>query len=162
MREFSISAGGITVAGTTTLIFVNPAAAPSVNIEFLRYWIGQSANATSAQQRVQLVTQVTAFPTLTSATPVKLKPADPNASVIIGGTAGAAGTAGTNASAEGAGTKTVVWEDAFNVLNGWLHVPTPPEARVMPAGSTSGQGLYLPVAPTTLTNWAFGEVYREC
>jgi hypothetical protein len=161
MREFSISSAGITVAGATTLIFVNPAAAPSVNLEFLRFWVGQSANATSAQQRIQLETQVTAFPTLTSATPVKLKPADPNASVITGGTAGAAGTAGVNASAEGAGTKTTVLEDAFNVLNGWLHVPTPPESRIMPAGSTSGQGLFFPVAPSTLTNWAFGLIFRE-
>jgi hypothetical protein len=32
--------------GATTLIFVNPKAAPNFNLEFLRYWIGQSANAT--------------------------------------------------------------------------------------------------------------------
>lgn len=161
MREFSISAGGITVSGVTTLIFLNPPAAPSVNIEFLRYWISQSANATSAQQRVQLVTQVTGFPTVTSATPAKLKPADPNASVITGGTAGAVGTAGTNATNEGTGAKTAVWDDAFNVLNGWLSIPTPPESRIIPAGLTSGQGLYFPVAPATLTNWAFGLVFRE-
>jgi len=161
MREFSISSGGVTVAGTTTLIFVNPAAAPSVNLEFLRFWVGQTANATSAQQRIQLETQASVFPTLTAATPTKLKPADPNASVITGGTAGAAGTAGINASAEGAGTKTTVWEDAFNVLNGWLHVPTPAETRIMPAGFTQGLGLYFPVAPATLTGWAFGEVFRE-
>lgn len=161
MREFSISTGGSTIAGATTLVFVNPAAAPNPNIEFLRFWVGQSANATSAQQRVQIETQVTAFPTLTSATPVKLKPADPNASVIVGGTAGAAGTSGINATVEGAGTKTAVWDDAFNVLNGWLHVPTPPETRIMPAGSVSGMGLFLPVAPATLTNWSFGLVFRE-
>lgn len=161
MREFSISAAGQTVVGATTLIFVNPAAAPSVNLEFLRFWIGQSANATSAQQRVQLVTQVTAFPTLVSSTPVKLKPSDPNASVITGGTAGAAGTSGINASAEGAGTKTPVWDDGFNVLNGWLHVPTPGETRVMPVGFAQGLGMFFPVAPATLTNWAFGTVFRE-
>jgi hypothetical protein len=160
-REFKISAGGVTVAGATTLIFLNPKAAPNFNIEFLRFWIGQSANATSAQQRVQLETQVTAFPTLTSATPASLKLADPNASIITGGTAGAAGTAGTNASAEGAGTKTAVHDDTFNVLNGWLHVPTPPETIITPSGLASGLGLFLPVAPTTLTNWAFGETFRE-
>lgn len=161
MREFSISAGGVSVLGATTLVFVNPPAAPNVNLEFLRFWVGQSANATSAQQRIQLETQVTVYPTLTAATPTKLKPADPNASVITGGTAGAAGTAGTNASAEGAGAKTAAWEDAFNVLNGWLHVPTPAETRVMPAGFASGLGLFFPVAPATLTNWAFGLVFRE-
>jgi hypothetical protein len=161
MREFSVSTGGITVSGVTTLIFLNPPAAPNINVEFLRYWVGQSANATSAQQRIQLVTQVTAFPTLTAATPVKLKFADPNVSVLVGSTNGFPATSGTNATNEGAGTKTAVWDDAFNVLNGWLHVPTPPETRIMPAGSTSGQGLYFPVAPGTLTNWSFGLIYRE-
>ena len=160
MNEYVVSDAGITVAGATTLVFINPIAAPNVNLEFLRAWVGQSANATSAQQRVELETQVTAFPTLTSATPAKLKRASA-VSVIIGGTAGAAGTAGTNASAEGAGAKTSVWEDVFNVLNGWLWVPTPKDTIVMPAGSASGLGLFLPVAPATLTNWAFGTVYAE-
>ena len=161
MREFSVSTGGVTVVGASTLIFINPAAAPNPNLEFLRFWVGQSANATSAQQRIQLESQVTAFPTLTGATPVKMKPSDPNASVIVSGTAGAAGTAGINASAEGAGAKTTLWDDAFNVLNGWLHVPTPPETRIMPAGYAQGLGLFFPVAPATLTNWAFGCVFRD-
>ena len=159
-REFSISDGGVTIAGATTLAFVNPAAAPNINLEILRLWVGQSANATSAQQRVQSETQVTAFPTLTSATPAKLKRAEA-VSTITGGTAGAAGTAGTNASAEGAGAKTAIFHDAFNVLNGYLWVPTPREIIVMPAGSTSGFGLFLPVAPGTLTNWSFGINFGE-
>lgn len=159
-REYTISSGGVTVAGATTLIFLNPAAAPSSAIEILRLWIGQSANASSAQQRVQVVTQVTAFPTLTAATPRPHKHND-SASIIAGGTAGAAGTCGINASAEGAGTKTVKFEDSFNVLNGWLWVPTPKETIVMPAGSLSGIGLYLPVAPATLTNWSFGLTFAE-
>src|SRR5207244_3459321 len=154
MREFAIAAAGITVAGATTLIFVNPPAAPNPVLEFLRFWVSQSASATSAQQRVQLETQVTAFPTLTSATPAKLKKADPNASVITGNTTGAAGTSGINASAENGGAKTAFVDDAFNVLNGWLHVPTPPETITMPPGLASGLGLFLPVAPATLTNWA--------
>jgi len=161
MREFSISAGGITVAGATTLIFVNPPAAPNPTLEFLRFWVGQSANATSAQQRVQIETQASVFPTLTSATPQKVKKSDPNASVIVGGTAGAAGTSGINASAEGAGSKTALMDDAFNVLNGWLYVPTPDEIPSLPAGLTQGLGLFLPVAPATLTNWAFGTTFRE-
>lgn len=160
MNEFAVSGENLTVAGATTLVFINPAAAPNVNLEIMRCWIGQSANATSAQQRVQLETQVSAFPTLTSATPAKLKRAGA-ASVITGGTAGAAGTAGVNASAEGAGAKTSIFGDAFNVLNGWLWVPTPREVIVMPAGSTSGFGLFLPTAPATLTGWTFGVTYAE-
>ena len=154
-HEYSVGGAGLTIAGATTLSFINPAAAPNVNIEIIRAWAGQSANATSAQQRVQLETQVTAFPTLTSKTPEKLKRAEA-VSIITGGTAGAAGTSGINASAEGAGAKTAIFDDAFNVLNGYLWVPTPNETIVMPAGSASGFGLFFPVAPATLTNWTWG------
>ena len=162
MREFSVGGDGLTLANqAVTLVFVNPAAAPSVNLEILRLWASQSGTATSAMQRVEAETQVTAFPTLVSATPRKLKPADPNASVIAGGTAGAAGTSGINASAEGAGTKTVMFGDNFNNLNGYLWVPTPRETIVMPAGSASGFGLFLPAAPGSLTNWATGLNFGE-
>ena len=160
-REYVLSAGGITVANqAVTLAFLNPAAGPGPSIEILRVWISQSANATSAQQRVQLVTQVTAFPTLTSQAPKTLKLGDP-ASSITGGTAGAAGTSGINASAEGAGTKTARIEDSFNVLNGYLWLPGPSETIILQAGSASGFGVFLPVAPATLTNWAFGVTFRE-
>jgi len=158
-RQYSVADAGITLANAAvTLAFVNPGTSRS--LEFLRAWVGQSANATSAQQRVQLSTQVTAFPTLTSTTPAKLTLSDPS-SVITGGTAGAAGTSGTNASAEGAGGKTVIWPDAFNVLNGWLWVPTPKEVVVLNASAAAGLGLHLPVAAATLTNWAFGLVFGE-
>ena len=162
-REFVISPSNVTVANAAvTLVFINPAAAPNFNIEILRCWVSQSANATSAQQRVQLTTQVTAFPTLTTFTPAKLNKADPNVSIIVGGTAGAAGTCGVNASAEGAGGKTVILEDAFNVLNGWLWVPTPAETIIETAQATAhGFGLVFPAAPTSLTNWNAGMVVRE-
>lgn len=161
MREFTISIGAQTVVGSTTLVNVNPSAAPSVNIEFLRYWVGQSANATSAQQRITLATQVTSFPTLVAFTPVKLKPSDPNASVITGNTTGAAGQCGVNASAENGGALTLAHEDAFNVLNGWLMVPTPAETRIMPAGSLSSQSLKFPIIPVTASGWVFGLTFRE-
>jgi len=169
MREFSISSQsattttGLSVAGATTLLFLNPAGAPNPNIEFLRFSVGQAANATSAQQRIQLVSQASVFPTLVSATPRPLKLSDPNASVIAGGTAGAAGTCGINASAEGAGSKTprADIDDTFNVLNGYLFVPTPAETLIVPAGYTSGIGLWFPTAPTTLTGWNWTGTFRE-
>ena len=165
MREFAISFDNLACAGTFTLIFVQPATAPNCNLEFLRYWVGQSANATSAQQRIEIDTQVSSWPTaMTSATVNKLKPADPNASIITGASSPALGQAGIVLSAnqvEGAGAKTIVWNDAFNVLNGWLHVPTPPETRVLPASLTSGQGLFFPTVPATTTGWAAGLCFRE-
>lgn len=169
MREFSISLGGATIAGVAdaAILFLNPPTAPNPNIEFLRYWVGQSANATSAQQRVSINTQVSAWPTtnVTVASVVKLKPSDPNASVITGTTSGAPGSAHVNGQTSSGGALTLAWADAFNVLNGWLMVPTPPETRVMPAGSTATSGsavsLTFPVTAATLTNWSAGWVFRE-
>lgn len=161
-REFSVGGDGLTLANqAVTLVFVNPAGAPKPNLQFMRAWASQQGSAVSAQQRVQVETQATAFPTLVSATPKALKPADTNASFITGGTAGAAGTAGINASAEGAGTKTPIFGDNFNVLNGYLWVATPPEMIVMPAGYAQGLGLFLPAAAASLSNWACGMNYGE-
>ena len=150
----------VTVTGAVDLAqaFVNPGT--TCSLEFLRAWISQAANATSAQQSVALRTQVTAFPTLTSATPRKLKLLDPT-SQITGGTAGAAGTAGVNASVAGAGAKAEVIDDNFNVLNGWLWVPTPRETIIMNASAASGFGIYFPIQPTTLTSWSCGLTYGE-
>lgn len=153
---YTLASAGITLANqAVTLTFINPAAAPNVDLIFKRFWISQSNNMAATQQRVQLNTQVTAFPTLTSATPAKLYNSG-SASVITGGTSGAAGTSGINASAEGAGAKTIIWPDAFNVSNGWLLVLLPEELFKMGSGSANGIGMHLPVAATTLTNWAFG------
>ena len=131
---YTVPAVNITLANqAVTLIFINPGTTASLRV--LRAWASQAANATSAQQRVQLNTKVTVFPTLTSQTPAKTTSID-QASAITGGTAGAAGTAGINASAEGAGAKTVIIPDSFNVLNGYLWVPTPSEAFDHPAGAS--------------------------
>lgn len=158
-REYIVPAANITLANqAVTLVFVNPGS--TLTLEFFRAYAGQSGTATSAQQRVQLSTQVTAFPTLTSQAPEKLKLGDPS-SAITGGTAGAAGTSGINASAEGAGAKTVRYPDAFNVLNGWLWVPTPNETLMTNASASSGLGLHFPAAPSSLTGWNAGMVFRE-
>lgn len=158
-REYIVGGGGLTLANqAVTLVFLNPSA--TVGFEVLRAWAGQTGTATSAQQRSQFNTQVSAFPTLVSATPAKTKFGDP-ASGLAGATNGAAGTAGINASAEGAGTKTVVQSDTFNNLNGYLWVPTPRELFGMGAGIASGFGFHLPVAPGSLGNWQFGVTYGE-
>jgi hypothetical protein len=159
MREYNVIGGGITLANQpVTLVFIHPGTSAAIKI--LRAWISQTNSATAAMQRVQFVRQVTAFPTLTSATPQKIKEGDP-ASGITGGTAGAAGTCGINASAEGAGAKTVIMEDAFNTINGFLWVPTPDEQIICSPGSASGFGLFLPVAAASLSNWSFGVTFAE-
>jgi len=159
MREFALSANNVTVS-SNTLALVHAAAAVSCNLEILRAWAGQTGSTTSGQIRIQHVTQVTAFPTVTATTPVPLKQHD-QISRIISSTTGSAGTSGTNATAEGAGAKTVQWEDSFNNLNGYLWVPTPRETVVNPAGSASNYGIYLPTAPASLVNWSAGFNFAE-
>ncbi len=169
MREFTAASGAQTLAGgsTTSLIAFCPSSAlgsGAVNIECLRYWVGQYANATSAQQRVYIKTFGSSFPTTSSITPQKLKPADPNASILVGATYVSFAGIGTNASNENAGAVTNVHEDAFNVLNGWLYVPTPPETRIMaaPSVATGQPGMSLCLSTVvTGTNWAYGITYRE-
>jgi hypothetical protein len=162
MRQFITSEGSATITGSTTMVFLNPAAAPSVNIAMLRMWAGQSGSTTSAQQRIKLVSQVVGFPTgLTAVTPQKVKRHDPAVSVLIGTNTGAAASSGTNATGEGTGAQTAILDDAFNVLNGWLHVPTPSEVIVFPASSTSGFGMKFPTTPSSLTNWSFGVTFEE-
>lgn len=159
MREFALSANNVTVS-SNTIAYVNPANAVSCNIEILRAWLGQSGSTTSAQQRVQHSSQVSGYPTLAASTPAPLKRHD-QISRIVSSTNGAPGTSGTNATAEGAGAKTVIWEDAFNVLNGYLWVPTPRETIVFAASSSTGYGLYLPAAPSSTANWSGGINFAE-
>jgi hypothetical protein len=162
LGTYVVSGDNITVSAAPTLVAINPTAggATGRGIEILRCYVSQRANATSAQQGVQLGGKVTAFSTLVSATPAKTAPHD-DISVIVGNTTGAAGTAGINASAEGAGAYTVAVNDNFNVLNGWLWVPTPAETFVHNAGSTSAFAMKFSSTPGTLTGWSFGVVYRE-
>ena len=156
-KEYTVGGDGLTlVNAVVTLVTIHPAAAPSPMLNILRLWASQQGSATSAQQRIQAVTQPTTFPTVVSATPQSLRRSDTVASIIAGGTAGAAGTCGINASAEGAGAKTVMFGDNFNVLNGYLWVPTPREVIELTAGDASTFSLYLPAAAATLTNWAVG------
>lgn len=160
---YIIPAASVTVlnAAVTLIYFQVMTAAPVIAIDVLRAAVSQSAVATSAQQRIQLSTQVTAFPTLVSQAPVPVKSGYAT-SKITGGTAGAAGTSGINASAEGAGAKTVLLPDAFNVPNGYLWVPMPDEVFTeTPQATGHGFGLVFPAGPTTLTGWNAYLVFKE-
>lgn len=158
-RQYIVSAGGISVTNAaTTLVFINPASTQGFKV--LRAWAGQTGTATSAQYAMRHSTQVSAFPTLTSTTPSKIKFNDP-ASGITGNTTGAAGTCGTNASAEGAGTKSIIFNSTMNNLNGDLWVPTPDETIDLSAGISSGYGYGFLSAPGSLTGWQFGVTYAE-
>lgn len=161
-RTYTVSGSNLTVIANATLVFINPSA--NVGIRLVRAWAGQRGTLTSQNLGIQLSTQVTAFPTLVGATPAShhLGPGTPPISAIVSGTAGAAGTSGVNASAEGAGAKTIIIPDSFNNQNGWLYVPTPPDEPIeLAAGLASGLGLVLQGTPGTLSGWSFGITFIE-
>jgi len=157
-REYSITANGMTISAAKTLIFIN--VGTTRGIEILRFWVGQSGTTTGEMVRVQAITQVSAFPTLTSYTPLALKLGD-GASAITGGTTGAAGTCGVDSGAVGAGTKTVRFERSFYNLNGTEWLAGPHDSIVLAPSGTSGFGLYVPVSPTGTGGWNATLIYRE-
>ena len=62
---------------------------------------------------------------------------------------------------EQTGTITTIWDDSFNVLNGWLWVPTPRETLIFPPGCVSAFNLRFGSAPPVTANWSFGVAYVE-
>ena len=143
-KVYNLSGDNLTVLNAVvTLAFINPGST-GPDIKVVRIAVSQ-AGTIVLRQRVQIVTQPTTFPTLVSATPRPQSSAD-IASVITGNTTGAAGTCGVNASAEGAGAKTVCWPDAFDAMAGFLRVLTPAEYHEMNSGTAAGLGVYFPVA----------------
>lgn len=157
-REYTIDASNQTILGATTLIGIRPGTTTALQI--IRMWCSFNGVATSAQQRIAWGRQAAALATVVSATPGKITEGDP-ASQIVGGTALAAGTCGINASAEGAGVKTQLSSDTFNVLNGWLWVPTPNEVIVLSPSSASSFYLWFPTAPVVLSGWTAGVTFKE-
>lgn len=157
--HLSIVPGG--GAGTIcTLIHIQPLATGlGSHIKIKRLWISQDENATSAMVRVSWGWKATAFPTVTSVTPIGHNADAPTAG-IHGGTDGAAGHTGVNASAEGAGGLTTIATDAFNALNGWLWIPTP--AEEIEVGPGKSFSLCLPVSAATTAGWNCGLTFEEC
>lgn len=160
-REYTVSADAQTVVAAPQLTFLNPmaAGAAGVGFEVIRAWVSQRANATSAQQGVRLGSKASVFPTMVGATPAKTKIGDPVSGLVAG--TGAAGTAGVNSSANGAGTEIGIVPDNFNVLNGWTWVATPSETMQFMPGGLQGHFMQFTNTPATLTGWSFGVCFRE-
>lgn len=136
-RVYAVHMTAVSVSGAITLIQIKAGA--TVPLQLLRAEIGQSGSTTSAMQRVQVLRK-SAAATVTSFTPLKKGPTtDPSASA-----AGGTSATGTNASGEGTDGD-ILYGGAFNVLNGWLYLPTPKEYDFVDAASFIG--LKFPAAP---------------
>lgn len=158
-REYSFgTSGAVSFANqAVTLMWLSPPS--NATLEVLRVWINQQATTTLSQIRIQFVTQASAYPTLVAAAVRKLKFQDP-ASLLSGLVSGLSGV-GIAATTEGAGVKTVIFEDSFNNLNGFLWIPVPEERLTLPATISAGLGIHFPSAPGVLSGWTFGMNFRE-
>lgn len=161
MSVYSVVMANQTIIASSDMVIIHTQSTLSSggsNIRILRAWCSQNETETSQQLGIMLALQASAFGTYTSTTPA------PHfigglVSGIAGGTAGAEGTAGTDASANAAGTKTPIVYDGFNNLNGWLWVPTPEERIIVPLDTAIVLAMVGTAA--TLTGWNAGITYEE-
>lgn len=148
---YAVSMTAVSVSGAITLLQIK--AGTSRSVELIRATCNQSASTTSTMQRIQILRK-TAAATVTSFTPVKIGGGAPTADAV-GGTA----ATGTNASVEGTDGDILI-ADVFNIVNGWLWVPTPEERITIPAAGMVG--LKFPAAPgsalTVTAQFIFGEI----
>lgn len=147
---YSAKLQGTSVTAAITLVQVK---APTDSVlKLLRAWISNTDLETSNQLRAQILRK-SAAATVTSHTPAPTAVGMP-ASGAVGGTA----ATGVNASVEGTDS-TVLVDDGFNILNGFLWVPTPDEQIVVPPGGIIA--LKLASAPAGATVVSAGFVWDE-
>lgn len=161
MAVYSVTMQNQTIIADSEMVIIHTdstLATRGSTIRILRAWCGQGATETSDQLGIMLALQASAFGTYTSTTPTPHFVNGP-ASTIAGGTTGAEGTAGTDSSANAAGTRTPIIYDGFNNVAGWLWVPTPEERLIVPTDTAIV--LKIVGTPATLTNWSAGITYEE-
>ena len=158
---YTVSMTNQTIVADATLIILRAATAVTSRgsiLEVERVSVSQQGTSTSQQLGIILAQKASAFGTYTSTTPAPMVVGGP-ASGISGSTSGAAAGAGTDASAEGAGTVTTMLSEGFNNLNGYLWVPTPEERIIIPPDIAFI--VKLRGTPTTLTGWEAILTFRE-
>ena len=161
MAVYSVTMQNQTIVADATLVIIHTDSTLGTRgstIAVYRAWAGQQASETSDQLGIMIALKASAFGTYTSTTPTPHFVNGP-AATIVGGTAGAEATAGTDASAEGAGTVTPIIYDGFNNLNGWLWVPTPEERLIVP--TDTAVILKIVGTPAALGNWSAGITFEE-
>lgn len=150
---YTVTMASQTIIADSEMIIIRAATAYSSRasvLKILRMTCGQSGTTTSQQLAVRWGLKASAFGTYTSTTPAPVR-IGAVASAITGSTTNAASSSGTDASANGAGTLTVLGQEGFNNLNGWLWVATPDEQIIV--GPDLSFCLQLQGTPTTLTGW---------
>jgi hypothetical protein len=158
---YSVHMDNQTIIASGDLVIIRTAAAIGTRasmIKLLRAWCSQNETETQQQLGIQLALQASAFGTYSSMTPTP-HVVGGAASGITGSTSAAAASAGVDASANAAGTKTPLVYDGFSNLNGWLWVPTPEERIILPPDTAVV--LAMIGTATTLTGWNAGITFEE-
>lgn len=136
-----------TATHSTAITILQARAHATRPLVVIRVWLETAATVT-ASATIQILRQTTAGTMTTlSPGPLPLRPNVPTAGFTAGQTATAEPTAGD-----------VLVHESFNVVNGYLWLPTPDEQIVIPAAGFLG--LKFSVAPATQT-WVYGMTLVE-
>lgn len=158
---YTVTMANQTVIADSEMIMLRAATAYASRASVLRIYrleCSQAGTATSQQLAVRWGLKASAFGTYTSTTPAPTE-IGAVASAIAGSTSNAASSSGTDSSANGAGTLTVLDQQGFNNLNGFEKIFTP-EERIL-VGPDLTFCLQLQGTPTTLTNWSASLTFEE-
>ena len=146
-RMYSVAIGSQAQTTAKTLIEVTGAADSVTIIE--RLWLKQTSFDTSENLGIKLE-DVTTSGTGTATTPNPLQEGD----------AAFGGTVETNSTVEPTYSGTVLLEDGFNVLSGYLWTPASDD-EVIVISPSQIQGFSLDVAPSASMNFSYGCTLRE-
>jgi tripartite-type tricarboxylate transporter receptor subunit TctC len=160
-QVYKVTMASQTIIADSEMITIRAATAYSSRasvLAIIRMSCGQTSTTTSAQLSVRWGLKASAFGTFTSTTPAPTAIGSV-ASAITGSTTNAASSSGTDSSSNGAGTLTVLGQEAFNNLNGWLWVPTPEERIIV--GPDLTFVLQLQGTPSALSGWSADLTFME-
>lgn len=158
---YTVTMAGQTIIADSEMVIIRAATAYASRgsvLKITRLSCGQHGSSVSNELGIRWGLKAAAFGTYTATTPAPTW-IGTVASAIAGSTSNAAASAGTDASANGAGTLTVLGQDGFNNLNGWLWVPTPEEQPVV--GPDQTFVLQLQGTPAVLTLWSASLTFME-
>lgn len=150
-----------TVIADSEMITIRAATAATSRASMLRIYrltCSQAGTSTSQQLAVRWGMKASAFGTFTSTTPAPIV-INSVASGLAGSTSNAAASAGTDSSANGAGTLTVMGQEGFNNLNGFEKIFLPEDRPTI--GLDLSFVFQLQGTPTTLTGWSATLEYEE-
>lgn len=161
MSLYNVVMANQTIIADSEMITIRAATAWSSRASLLRIYrlsCSQTSTTTGAMLAVRWGLKASAFGTFTSTTPAPLE-IGTVASAITGSTSNAASSAGTDASANGAGTLTVLDQRAFYNLSGFEVIFTPEERPLV--GPDLTFVFQLQGTPSALTGWNATLTYEE-